>query len=803
MMDTTSHATLLVAVALASSAVAGCHRNYQIGAAAGQGGAVATGGAGGAAGTGGMPGTGGVAGTGGTGGGAPTMGALTVYAGASNTCAVNDGGALYCWGNNDYGQLVTLDASGANDFIHSPLPVPIPVPGPVQKVAIGDGSICALYLDGAGTTQVACWGRSDAGQTGPAACPVGPCLIPSLAGATDVEASGLAACAILGDSSVACWGGNEAGQLGDGNNTDAAAPQLVNDGSGQPLRGVLQLAVGYRHACALTGDGQVSCWGSDFNGELGRPSDATCSIPVDRFFGGNALINCSLHAAPIASPAGSGAAIVRVVSGAQENCWLYADKSAICSSWPGISPTGSGPAEPFPSAHGMIEDIAENGDIFSTICARLTGGAITCVDTGGRPVLPGEATSLAVGYSHYCTVVGGGGGIACAGDDTQYGQGNKFGQLGNGRLAGRYRPQPVPGLSGVVQIAAGGAYPGTGGVCARMADGTVMGWSLCAWGVQVVDPTAPLSDEAIPTPITGVVGATDVAVGGYHACAVVTGGTVMCWGENGGNNLATDTGVNDCDGDDPCPPKAVVGVTNATQLSLGRTHSCARTSDGQVWCWGPDWPPTPQPNVTDAVSVVAAGPAGDCALEADGTVVCFQTAEIGVYAPGQPTAVAGLPPVATLVGGGDRLCALTTAGEVYCWGYWEKPYKVLYYGGVYYDTGRRNTPPTSLADRLPGTAELAVGFSQICARSALGAVSCFGAILGDGSSHAGTDPHLVAIPNVRQLSAGYNQACALQDDGTVSCWGDDPPYQSGDPNADWNEGGIYDVAHPVIPSAHP
>jgi alpha-tubulin suppressor-like RCC1 family protein len=427
----------------------------------------------------------------------------------------------------------------------------------------------------------------------------------------------------------------------------------------------------------------------------------------------------------------------------------------------------------------------------------LTDGSIACANNGQPsapyiPIVTANATQLALGYAHYCTVVAGDE-IVCAGDDRGYAAGNKFGQLGNGHMAGRYTPQIVPDLAGVAQVAVGGTNPGTGGVCARMMDGTVKGWGVCADGV---DSTG----LATPVPATGVTDAVDVAVGGIHSCAVSSSGVVLCWGENQNNMLGTNTGVNDCDS--ACPPKPVVGVTNATKVSLGRLHSCALTGGGQVICWGEHALPAPQPDVSDAVDVVAVGANTDCALTRDGGVACFSSPEVDSNkGPAMP--VAGLPPVVKLAGGGDRLCAATASGEVYCWDYWETPWKsnqaIISTGLVYYDNGRRSTAPTSLADRLSDVAEIAVGYSQICARTGAGAASCFGAILGDGSSTAGTRLRPVPLPGVRQLSAGFNQVCALRDDATVWCWGGDPPDQSGDPNADWVEGDIYNLSRVTLP----
>ena len=74
-------------------------------------------------------------------------------------------------------------------------------------------------------------------------------------------------CVILDDGSVSCWGYNYNGQLGDGTTTNRNTPnQTASLGVG---RTAVAIAAGDIHTCAILDDGSVSCWGGNYDGQLG------------------------------------------------------------------------------------------------------------------------------------------------------------------------------------------------------------------------------------------------------------------------------------------------------------------------------------------------------------------------------------------------------------------------------------------------------------------------------------------------------------------------------------------------------
>ena len=84
----------------------------------------------------------------------------------SNTCARTSGGAVHCWGQNDYGQAgpSTGELCQAHDATFNCVtrPQAIQVPAGVTAIEQGAFFACALVASGA----VYCWGSDDGGKLG-------------------------------------------------------------------------------------------------------------------------------------------------------------------------------------------------------------------------------------------------------------------------------------------------------------------------------------------------------------------------------------------------------------------------------------------------------------------------------------------------------------------------------------------------------------------------------------------------------------------------------------------------------------
>ena len=137
------------------------------------------------------------------------------------------------------------------------------------------------------------------------------------------------------------------------------------------------------------------------------------------------------------------------------------------------------------------------------------------------------ATAITTSWDHRCAVLSGGT-ARCWGD-------NDYGELGDGTTTGSSTPVKVKGIRSATAIAAGGIEnPFT---CAVVSHGRVTCWGGY-WDGKLGDGKSD-GTAYTPVPVKGIHTATAISTGSTHACALLAGGTVKCWGSNKSGQLGT------------------------------------------------------------------------------------------------------------------------------------------------------------------------------------------------------------------------------------------------------------------------
>lgn len=197
-------------------------------------------------------------------------------AGGAHMClSYGDGrNTVTCWGNNDWG---AVGAPSTGDY--NARPYEVNIGEPVSYVSTGGDHTCAIAMSGA----LYCWGNNDEGQIGVGSSESivwGPRRVP-LDNVSDVSAGGEMTCAIAGGLPY-CWGRNYAGSLGDGTEIQRRTPARVL----MPGSAYMIVAGLSTNACARDPGGRMYCWGSNSAGQLGNGTVNYGANPYPQYVSG-------------------------------------------------------------------------------------------------------------------------------------------------------------------------------------------------------------------------------------------------------------------------------------------------------------------------------------------------------------------------------------------------------------------------------------------------------------------------------------------------------------------------------------
>lgn len=259
------------------------------------------------------------------------VGTGSLAVGSWHACA-SSGTDVRCWGIQTHHELGVADAGdvcGVDRCIPSPV---VAFAADVRALAVGYRHSC--MLEGA-NGRVACWGAAMSWALGLAPRSVG--LLPGIDGGSSVtpvevlssggrelDAGTDYACVRDVDGRVSCWGASYVGQCGVLTSLagyEGTPPVRVPD-----LEGTLALSVGNQHACVVTADGGVACWGYDggLNGE--GPSGALGHDPaIDRrpSVGQSYFLETPIRVQGLDR-------VLSVSAAADHTCALVADGSVFC-----------------------------------------------------------------------------------------------------------------------------------------------------------------------------------------------------------------------------------------------------------------------------------------------------------------------------------------------------------------------------------------------------------------------------------------------------------------------------------------
>lgn len=335
----------------------------------------------------------------------------------------------------------------------------------------------------------------------------------------------------------------------------------------QPLTSIGErIAVGSNHSCALNVAGEAFCWGTFFPG--GGPQD----LWPQRVAGGH---------------------IFRAIAAdGFSACGLTPDSAAYCWGWNDGGQLGDGTTQRRTAPARVIgaPPLASIAVGYGHTCGLTGDGAAYCWgrhpaiifdphnnrgDSIAQPVAEGMVfRTISAGFLYTCGVTT---------SDIAYCWGtNLDGELGDGTTENRTMPTRVAGDLRFADVQASERH-----TCGLTTSGHAYCWGLNEAG-QLGDGTQTRS--LIPVAVAG--GHTFTSVdAAAHSCAVTSSGAGYCWGYNYNGQLGNGgTGPEACTGFGPncatTPQPVSGGLAFGRILPSRYGHSCGRTRDGAIYCWG-------------------------------------------------------------------------------------------------------------------------------------------------------------------------------------------------------------------------
>lgn len=521
----------------------------------------------------------------------PPSGYIAVSVGTAHTCAITVAGEIECWG--DRTERRTEAPAGT-----------------YTAISAGHRHSCALSTNG----EIACWGSNDFGRLN---APEGTFV------AIDVER--FQSCALAENGTARCWSLEE-----------APSPEEPNDANRY-----LDVAAGLFGSCAVTRAGEPDCWGYANDPPYDLPKESFVSIAGGGDETGEhwcalstqGQVTCWGRGYPRGYKKPNDESFVEIaVSPHGHACAISTDAEVIC--WSGQSRRSGAPDGQFKSvavgpshacAVSLSGDVACWGELYSaaedppadTFTALAAGNAHTCGLIGDGTVrcwgnlpqlmaddLP-PSTSIDAGWNHICAVTDDGQAM-CRGYD--YSLGRRYIHGG-----GRIPPGPYTTISFhehhtcAIRIDERLACWGRNdygqsdapeGRYAAVAAGrrftcaiTIAGRAQC-WGANRHGSTDPPAGTY-----------TSIAAGWWHACGIREGGEAVCWGRNDFGQMDVPDG-------------------RYSRIATNERHTCAVTAAGELRCWGfNDMGQLDAPSGT--YTDVVAGLNHSCALTPEGHAVCW------------------------------------------------------------------------------------------------------------------------------------------------------------------------------------
>jgi alpha-tubulin suppressor-like RCC1 family protein len=343
-------------------------------------------------------------------------------------------------------------------------------------------------------------------------------------------------CARLSDGQMKCWGSNNNGQLGVGTSNGVGESPSELPPQQTTISGVRFGKSIENNTCVIIAQNKANCWGKNTNAQLGIV---------------NAQMNVGDDMMDVYAPIDLIKPARNIHQGEGFACALMMDDSVTC--W------GD-------NTHGQLG--RNNND--------ATYGTMAFDYPLTKNVLASNVKELGVGVNHACALFNNNS-VSCWGS-------SQFGQLGLGDKSNR-GTQTNPFVGAVTIDNAKHLFVGRYHNCIINLSGKAQCWGRNFAGGLGVGTYEDVGDDMMDMPPSEVVLPSPIermSLGGAFTCALLVDGAVYCWGNNLTGVVADGTNISDL----PQPGQKVILPGPATDITTSAYGGVCAIVGGLVYCWG-------------------------------------------------------------------------------------------------------------------------------------------------------------------------------------------------------------------------
>jgi len=471
----------------------------------------------------------------------------SVFFEGSHSAAIMENGDLYCWGYNENGEAgngTTIDQL-----------IPIKILENVDSVFFESSHSAAITENG----DLYCWGYNKNGEAGNGTTDKQLTPMKVLENVVSVSLTDYNSAAITSNRELYCWGANRYGQVGNGTTTDQLLPTKV-------LENVTSVSFESSQSAAITENGDLYCWGHNGSGQVGNGTTELQLTPVKVLSDVN-----SVSIFNFSSFSSSYMYMMAAITGNGDlYCWGHNGSGQVGNGTTELQLT---PVRVLENVRTVTAtSYGGRGDGVGNLAATTTNGDLYCWGwntsgqvgngTTGTQLIPvkvlsdvsfvslSASVSVVSGVQSYNYRTGNMAAITADGDLYCWGA-NRSGQVGNGTTSeAQCTPEKVLSNVNFVSVASCGdgsvSNRGFGNTVAITTNGDLYCWGVNGSG-QIGNGTT--NTQFTPEKILGNISSVSLFSSSSNftfgaVTAVTTNGDLYCWGANRSGQVGSGTTIN-------------------------------------------------------------------------------------------------------------------------------------------------------------------------------------------------------------------------------------------------------------------